>query len=100
MRTRLAVQNQTVSGQGRDQLMSRQAAELRVVDRHASDNYCHLGLAGYLHLIGGFGRQRRIVRVGEARRLLHRAQTPAQTMSCSRASLAKVRRRMTLAGAA
>ena len=50
-----AVQNKTVPGQGRDSLTSRQAAQARVVDRH-SDNYCHSGFAGHLHLIGWFGR--------------------------------------------
>src|ERR1019366_8723219 len=58
MCARLAVQNETVSGQSRDQLASRQAAQVREIDPHTSDNHCHLRLAGHLHLIGGFGRQR------------------------------------------
>src|ERR1039457_2327516 len=53
----LAVQNKTVSGQGRDQLTSRQAAQVREIDRHTSDDYCYLRLAGHLHPIGGLGRQ-------------------------------------------
>src|ERR1035437_10350161 len=58
MCARLAVQNNTVSGQSRDQPASRQAAQVREIDPHTSDNHCHLRLAGHLHLIGGFGRQR------------------------------------------
>ena len=58
MRARLAVQNKAVPGQGRDQLTSRQAAQVRVIDRHASHNYCHLRLSAHLYLVGGFGRQR------------------------------------------
>src|ERR1035438_5945019 len=56
MGTRLAIQDKTVPSQGREQLASRQASQVRVIDRHTSDNYCHLRLAGHLHLIGRLRR--------------------------------------------
>jgi len=58
MHARLTVQKKTVSRQGREQLASHQAAQVRVIDSHTSDNYCHLRFAGHLDLVGGFTRQR------------------------------------------
>src|ERR1035437_8241713 len=57
MRAGLPVQNKTVPGRRRDELASRQAAQVRVADGHASDDYGRLRFPGNLHLIGGVGRQ-------------------------------------------
>ena len=46
MRAGLPVQNKSVPGQRRDQFASRQTAQVRVVDRRASDNYGHLRFPG------------------------------------------------------
>ena len=52
----MAIQNEAVTGEGGDSLPGGEAAKQRIVDRHSSNKYSHLWLAGDLKWIGMLGR--------------------------------------------